>query len=180
MRRFLGFFFICFRRFIDKCIRCYYIRCFKRAGEGCYIGRNCVFTCDRISMGNKVYIGSGCVFQSAHGEIQIGNHVMFGPGVHIHGGNHIYNQIGVYMDEVTKEKGSDGTITIGNDVWVGSNAIILHGVCIGDGAIVGAGSIVTKNVEPYMIVAGNPAKPIKNRFVKEQLIDHLKKMQHRV
>ena len=54
--------------------------------------------------------------------------------------------------------------TIGNDVWIGSDAIILRGVKIGDGAIIAAGSIVVKDVDPYMIVGGIPAKPIKARF----------------
>jgi acetyltransferase-like isoleucine patch superfamily enzyme len=54
--------------------------------------------------------------------------------------------------------------TIGNDVWIGQNAIIKQGVKIGTGAVIGMGSIVTKNVGPYEIVAGNPAKKIRNRF----------------
>jgi acetyltransferase-like isoleucine patch superfamily enzyme len=54
------------------------------------------------------------------------------------------------------------TINIANDVWIGAGAIILNGVSIGAGAIIGAGSVVTKDVEPYTIVAGNPARKIKN------------------
>lgn len=54
--------------------------------------------------------------------------------------------------------------TIGNDVWIGNRALVLQGVTVGDGAIIGAGSVVTKDVEPYTIVAGNPAKAIRRRF----------------
>jgi acetyltransferase-like isoleucine patch superfamily enzyme len=61
---------------------------------------------------------------------------------------------------------------IGNDVWIGANAIVLGGVNIGDGAIIAAGSIVTKNIEPYSIVAGCPARLIKYRFESE-IIDKL-------
>jgi len=57
-----------------------------------------------------------------------------------------------------------GDIVIGNDVWIGERVIIKGGVKIEDGAVVGAGSVVTKDVDPYTIVAGNPAKPIKKRF----------------
>ncbi|KQW97670.1 CatB-related O-acetyltransferase [Flavobacterium sp. Root420] len=64
---------------------------------------------------------------------------------------------------------SKGDIQIGEDVWVGSNSVILSGVKIGRGAIVGAGSIVTKNVEPYSIVGGNPAVRIKMRFSPETI-----------
>lgn len=53
---------------------------------------------------------------------------------------------------------------IGNDVWIGANAVVLAGVTVGDGAIIGAGAVVTKNVEPYAIVAGNPAKLLRYRF----------------
>ena len=57
-----------------------------------------------------------------------------------------------------------GDTIIGNDVWIGQNSVILPGVCIGDGAIIGANSVVGSNVEPYTIVAGNPAKKIRKRF----------------
>jgi acetyltransferase-like isoleucine patch superfamily enzyme len=75
--------------------------------------------------------------------------------------------------------GNDTTnrgINIGNDVWIGANVIVLGGVNIHDGAVVGAGSIVTKDVLPYSIVAGNPAKLIKKRF-KKSVIEKLLKIQ---
>ena len=64
---------------------------------------------------------------------------------------------------------SNGGIIVGNDVWIGGNAIILSGVKIGDGAVIGAGSVVTKDVADYEIVAGNPAKHIKYRFKREEI-----------
>lgn len=65
-----------------------------------------------------------------------------------------------------------GDTVIGNDVWIGQNAVILPGVHIGDGAIIGANSVVGSNVEPYTIVAGNPARSIRKRF-DDELIDLL-------
>ena len=62
-----------------------------------------------------------------------------------------------------------GDIIVGNDVWIGAKSTIMSGVKIGDGSIVGAGSTVTKDVPPYSIVAGNPAKFIKFRFTEEQI-----------
>ena len=64
---------------------------------------------------------------------------------------------------------SKGGVNIGNDVWVGANAMIMSGVSIQDGAIIAAGAIVTKNVSPYTIVAGNPAKAVKKRFKNSQI-----------
>jgi acetyltransferase-like isoleucine patch superfamily enzyme len=71
---------------------------------------------------------------------------------------------------------SKGPTIIGNDVWVGMNSMILSGVLIGDGAVIGAGSVVTKYVPPYAIVAGNPAKIIRYRFIENQ-IEKLSKIQ---
>lgn len=65
---------------------------------------------------------------------------------------------------VTKAWDNKGNIIIGNDVWIGYDAIILSGVTIGDGAIIGAGAVVTKDVPPYTIVGGIPAKAIRKRF----------------
>lgn len=62
-----------------------------------------------------------------------------------------------------------GDTVIGNDVWIGQNATILPGVHVGDGAIIGLGSVVGHDVEPYTIVAGNPAKPIRKRFDNEMI-----------
>jgi acetyltransferase-like isoleucine patch superfamily enzyme len=64
---------------------------------------------------------------------------------------------------------SKGDITIGNDVWIGYGVTILSGVTIGDGAVIGACSVVTNDVEPYAIVAGNPAKFIRYRFSPEKI-----------
>lgn len=66
-----------------------------------------------------------------------------------------------------------GDTIIGNDVWIGYNAVIMPGIKVGDGAIIGAGSIVTQDVEPYTIVAGNPAKVIRTRF-ESAVINNLK------
>lgn len=67
------------------------------------------------------------------------------------------------------------TTTIGNDVWIGSNTIVKSGVQVGDGAIIGMGSVVTKDVEPYAIVAGNPARFIRSRFANKTVNELLQK-----
>ncbi|MEI6628400.1 MAG: CatB-related O-acetyltransferase [Alphaproteobacteria bacterium] len=74
------------------------------------------------------------------------------------------------MDVVSK-----GDTVIGNDVWIGNNVTIMQGITIGDGAIIGTNSLVTRNVEPYTIVGGNPAKLIRKRF-SDKDIDALVKL----
>ena len=65
----------------------------------------------------------------------------------------------------------NGDITVGSDVWIGAKSTIMSGIKINDGAVVGAGSVVTKDVPPFAIVGGNPAQIIKFRFSPEQIID---------
>ena len=69
---------------------------------------------------------------------------------------------------------SNGDVIIGNDVWIGANVTIMSGVIIGDGAVIANNSHVVKNVEPYTIVGGNPAKPIRKRFDDETITKLLK------
>ena len=161
----LGKWFSFTERFKNKCKRAYLLRCLRRHGENVYIGAGCIFNPPaNIEVGSHVYFGANCVIQSVHGDIRIGSHVMLGPGVNIHGGNHKIDNLDGYMDEAKKQPGDDPEIVIGDDVWIGANAIILPGVTIGEGAVVGAGAVVTHNVEPYAVVAGNPATVLRFRL----------------
>ena len=146
---------------------------FKECGSDVWIGRRCTFTEKTISVGSFVTIGDDCCLKSAHGQIRIGNHVMFGPGVHIHGGNHPMREVGLLLDECEKAPGVDGFVTIEDDCWIGANAIILKGVTIGRGCVIGAGAIVTRDVPPYSIYAGSPGNNIlKPRFSESELTKH--------
>lgn len=80
-------------------------------------------------------------------------------------GNTIYQSDPGFYFELRDKK-----TTIGSDVWIGDNAVVRKGVTIGNGAIVGAGSVVTKDIEPFAIVAGNPAKIIRKRFSPDLII----------
>lgn len=102
--------------------------------------------------------------------IQIGNYVSISADVKfVLGGNHHTERISSYPIEVFAlhigdNSISKGPIIIGDDVWIGMNAIIMSGVNIGQGAAIGAGAIVTKDVPPYAVVVGAPAKVVKYRF----------------
>ena len=125
-----------------------------------------------ISVGNDVYIGHGAQFSSIK-SITIGNKVIFGPNVTIIGGDHNTSQIGRFMYDVQEKLPEDDLpVAIEDDVWIGTGAIILKGVTIGRGSIVAAGAIVTKNVSPYSIVGGVPAKVLRMRFDIETIICH--------
>lgn len=78
----------------------------------------------------------------------------------------------IFTNVVNNSKDTNGNVTIGNDVWIGEHVTILSGVTIGDGSIIAACSVVVKDVQPYSIVGGNPAKFIKYRFTE----DHIKKI----
>ncbi len=80
-----------------------------------------------------------------------------------------FEEWGLEKRGVTNAWDNKGDIVIGNDVWVGYEAVILAGVTIGDGAIIGTRAVVTKDVPPYTIVGGVPAKPIKRRFPEETI-----------
>jgi acetyltransferase-like isoleucine patch superfamily enzyme len=113
----------------------------------------------KINIGKNVYIGEYSILTSNE-EIEIGDNVLISPHNDIVDFNHIFqdpnkpvNQQGVIAKK----------ITIQEDVWIGSGSKILMDVTIGKGAVIGAGSIVTKDVPPYDVVVGNPAKTIKKR-----------------
>lgn len=128
----------------------------------------------RIEIGDDVFIGSGAVFHATLSRITIGNKVMFGPQVMILGGDHNSSEIGRFMFDV-KEKlpENDVPVIIEDDVWVGARAIILKGVTIGSGSIVAAGSVVTRSVPRYSVVAGSPARVLRMRFPPEELARHI-------
>lgn len=125
------------------------------------------FIYSHIYIGDDVYIGPRACFMASVANIYIGNKVVFGPNVTIRGGDHIFDIPGKYILDFTdkdKRPEDDKNIEIEDDVWVGTNVTILKGVKLGRGCIVAAGAVVTKNVPPYVIFGGVPAKFIGKRF----------------
>ncbi len=129
----------------------------KKCGKNVNIERGAVFS-SHVSLGDNSGIGVG---SSLTGTIEIGNNVMMGPYCTFYSRNHAFDRLDIPMCEqgYLDEK----PIVIGDDVWIGGHVIFLPGVHVGNGAIVGAGAVVTKDVPEYAIVGGNPAKVIKYR-----------------
>lgn len=126
-------------------------------GENVNIEKGATFS-RRIRIGDNSGIGINCNLQ---GMITIGSNVMMGPEVWIYTRNHKHDSITEPMINQGFEE--EKPVVIGDDVWIGSRVTILPGVKIGNGAIIGASSVVTKDVMPFSIVGGNPAVLLKNR-----------------
>lgn len=136
-----------------------------------------------LSIGDYSYMaGPARISSLADTKISIGKFVSIASGVQIIGAlhkSHITNYSLTRLLPISERSQyqhgiSKGDINIGNDVWIGTNAIILSGVNIGDGAIIGAGSVVTKDIPAYAVVVGVPAKIIKYRFDDESIEQLLK------
>lgn len=122
--------------------------CIVRIGENTFIGRSQIICAERIEIGAKVLIAWGCTIVDHNS----------------HSLSAVQRAKDVADWYVNRKDWSDVTkkpVKIKDNVWIGFNSIILKGVTVGEGAIIGAGSVVTKDVEPYTVVAGNPAKFIK-------------------
>ncbi len=138
---------------------------FRRHGRNFIFDPDDIFSYGNIETGDDVSIGSGSILLASESKIVIGNKVMFGPNVTVVGGNHNTSEMGRFMYDV-KEKmpDDDQDVVFSDDVWVGTGAIILKGVRVGRGSIIAAGAVVNKDVPPYSVVAGSPAKVISTRF----------------
>ena len=129
----------------------------------------------KITIGSNTTInGPGTEFYSIHHPITVGNFCSIARGTAVQEHNHDAECITTYFIKfrIFEEKYgidaiSKGSVTIGNDIWIGTQSTILTGVTIGDGAIIAANSVVTSDVPPYAIVGGTPAKVLKYRFSDE-------------
>ena len=164
-----------------KILRCKLLMLNKRnisVGKGTTFGRGTVFWAPKkMTIGNNVYIGKYCTIQA---DISIGDNVIIANNVGLIGKyDHDYSQVGInikdapWIGESSYDfKGKNLSIKIESDVWIGFGAIVFTGVHIGRGAIVAAGSVVTKDVPAYAIVAGNPARILGQRFSDDDIIIH--------
>ena len=165
-----------FKRIIHFLRKRYYFHKFCSVGKNVDIEGKIEGFLNNVQIGDFTQIAKGVVFFCSNSKIRIGNHVMIARDTILLTGNHRTDLVGRYINTVTnseKRDFDDQEIVICDDVWIGVRCIILKGVTIGEGAIVGAGAVVTKDVEPYSIVAGVPAKKIGMRFNPDELERHL-------
>ncbi len=140
-----------------------------KIGNNFSIGRNSIIECTGVlrELGEELEIGDNVgiaanAFIAVRGKLKIGSNTIFGPNVSIHTENHNFAE----LDKPIRLQGATRKgIQIGEDCWIGSKAIILDGVNIGNHAIIAAGAVVNKDVPDYAIVGGIPAKVIKIRNI---------------
>jgi len=138
---------------------------FKKVGRNINIQKGAYFhTGSEIEIGDNSDLGINC---RIYGQVVIGNDVMMAPDVIIMTSNHNFDR----LDTPMRNQGDAAVrpVVIGNDVWIGTRVLILPGVHIGNGSILAAGAVVTKNVPDFAIVGGNPARIIKFRKQYPQL-----------
>lgn len=133
---------------------------FKRIGRNFLLGRRIIFSSPQnIDIGDNVFINAGCIL---HGEggLTIGDDTLIGPYTTIWTSNHNFADARVPI----REQGhSCAPVKIDRDVWIGALVTIVAGVTIGEGSVVGANAVVTKDVPSFSVVAGNPARVIRLR-----------------
>jgi maltose O-acetyltransferase len=131
----------------------------KRVGHGCfYLDQIVWLNGDHIEMGDRVGFNFGC-YVNGYGGLVIGDRSIFGPYSMIHTANHEMDTASPIPDQGWVS----GEVSVGADCWIGMGVSILPGVTIGEGCVVGAAAVVVKDLEPWSIAVGNPAKVIRSR-----------------
>jgi acetyltransferase-like isoleucine patch superfamily enzyme len=150
-------------------------------GKGLHLGVGSILWAPRrLSVGDDVYVGKRCTIEV---DGSIGSHVLIGNNVGLVGrDDHDMHELGVPITQARwigdhPDLGRRETV-IENDVWIGYGSTILSGVKVGRGAVIGAGSLVVGDVEPYSVVVGVPARPIAKRFDEHERTLHEARMRH--
>jgi acetyltransferase-like isoleucine patch superfamily enzyme len=164
-------------RIYNSLINEHFRRKFRSCGKDLrFHPKDSLFEYRNISIGERGFINRGAYFSAPNGQIVIGDDALIGADVFLAAGHHRYSTVGKpingqgYLEEEQR-------IVIGDDVWLASRVIVLGNVTIHNGAVVGAGSMVLKDLPPYCLCAGNPrCIPIRYRYTDEELREHLRIM----
>lgn len=132
---------------------------FRKCGQFVNIEKGAYFGLgNNVEIGNHSGIGIDC---KIHGPVRIGDNVMMGPEVIIHTSGHSFERTDIPMR--LQGRSAPKMVIIQDDVWIGQRAMIMPGVTVSQGSIIAAGSVVTKDVPEYAVIAGNPARIVKYR-----------------
>lgn len=143
---------------VAKKLRGFWAKCIVQyCGRNVNIEKHASFT-PALRIGDNSGVGIDC---EMNGPVTIGDNVMMGPEVVVYTTRHKHDRIDITMIEQGMEEPLP--VKIGNDCWIGRRVIILPGVTIGDGCVIGAGAVVAKDIPPYSIAVGVPAKVVKRR-----------------
>ena len=135
-------------------------RIFKKSGRNLQAHRQARFGTGRnLSIGDDSNLGVNA-FVNTRGGVTIGDNVMMGPDVIILTGRHTFDSLDL---PIQNQPTTYAPVEIGNDVWLGTRVVVIAGVKIGDGCVVGANSVVTKDIPPYSVAVGVPVRVVKNR-----------------
>lgn len=152
-----------------------WLKKFKRVGSGfIFDPASTILTPGLISIGDDVFIGE---YAHLSGEIAFGNRVMIGPRPVINTGMDIFAIRGMSPRFIKPVRpGFYAPVTVEDEVWLGSNIIILGGVTVGIGSVVGAGSVLVRDIPPFTVAVGNPCRPIRRIFSDEVLAVHMREI----
>lgn len=150
------------------------VKMLKKHGKKVIIMNGSDINYSNVEVGDQVYIGPSCRFISPVAKIIIGNNVMIGPEVLIITESHLFNIPGILMVDIAKNSHNNinENVVIHNDVWIGARVTILKGVTIGEGSVIGASAIITKDIAPYSIVYGGKEFTKKERFSLDDFNKH--------
>jgi galactoside O-acetyltransferase len=156
------------RQFAQSSFFSFAVGCVITAPENIYLGKlvglmyNCCLYAHnngQIRIGDRANLNSNVLLNATnYGEIVLGNDVLIGPNVVMRASNHHYESKSI---PIIQQGHSSGKIIIEDDVWIGANVVILPNVLVGKGAVIGAGSVVNRDIPPYALAGGVPAKIIK-------------------
>lgn len=133
-----------------------------RFGRGVRVGRLCILTAQdgELSLADGAALSPGVHLGADHGRIEVGSCTAIGPGTVVRAANHRFERRDM---PIMRQGHVPGVVVIEDDVWIGANCVVTPDVRIGRGAVVGAGAVVTRDVAPFAVVGGVPARPIGTR-----------------
>lgn len=127
-----------------------------------------------LTIAPDFFAGPGLYIRgNAYGKISIGTKVLFGPQVMVLAGNHLSNYNKAHLFDYNDHDPDTGDITVNTGAWIGARTILLSGAHVGEGTIVGCNSVVNKELKPYCVYAGSPARLISPRYTKNELEEML-------